>query len=524
MSLPDVVRSRPLLAIFTLALLMGLAFQGSRGLWDPDEGRYTNVALQMLRTGDAITLYRHHDSYHFTKPPLTYWAMAASMTALGRNEWAARLPMALAFVLSTVLIFQLGKTFVPNRPWLPAFIYLSAPFPFLAANTINTDTVLAAMETLAVLCYVQARFANKSLYWLDAMWAAFGLAVLTKGPPALLPLLAIVSFQFLHRGGPRLWRPAGSLAFALIGFSWFALVIYRHPGLLDYFLGHEVMARVASAKLNRHPQWYGPFLIYLPTLVLGLLPWMPLALGVMAVKKLRRLRGKSTENGIAEPLPSRWPNAQMLVRFLWLWLALPLVVFCLARSRLPLYILPLFAPLCLLIARPLSTLRLNRKRSLLLCSLLGFWLLLLIGIKGFLAQNISGESEIAQGLRRNSSRNLAEQIRPLLPGPAQEIIFIEDKTRYGLHFYLGAEVEKVSFRSWPKAISDSDFDKTLAESLDDAHGGRIYFLKRTNDGYFLSQIQASGKQAILLGVLADPNGRREQDRMVYTLHGDFPER
>jgi 4-amino-4-deoxy-L-arabinose transferase-like glycosyltransferase len=31
-------------AVLVLALLVGLAFQGTRHLFDPDEGRYTNVA------------------------------------------------------------------------------------------------------------------------------------------------------------------------------------------------------------------------------------------------------------------------------------------------------------------------------------------------------------------------------------------------------------------------------------------------------------------------------------------------
>ena len=37
------------------ALALGFAFQGSRGLWETDEGRYTQVAMEMLRSGDYIT-------------------------------------------------------------------------------------------------------------------------------------------------------------------------------------------------------------------------------------------------------------------------------------------------------------------------------------------------------------------------------------------------------------------------------------------------------------------------------------
>ncbi len=499
---------------------MALAFQGSRGLWDPDEGRYTNVALQMLRGGDLVTLYRHHESMHFTKPPVAYWAMAASMATFGRNEWAARLPMAIAFALTVLMVFRLGRTFVPDRPWLPALIYLSAPVPYFASNTINTDTLLAATEALAVLCYVQARFAGGSPRWLDGMWAAFGLAFLTKGPPSLLPLLAILVFQFGHPGTTKLLRPLGLAAFALVGGTWFVAVCLMHPGLFDYFLGHEVVARIASDELDRHPQWYGAFVVYGPTLLIGLLPWLPLAL--WQVWKHRR------EDSAAVPAERR---------FLWFWLLIPLAVFCLARSRLPLYLLPLFVPISLLAGRALAQNAVTRRAIW----LFGAWLLLLVAMKWITAfppgqplaipaNQHSLQYHLAKtandfilGMRKNNAANLAAQIAPLLPGPAQEIIFIEDKTRYGLHLYLGAEIEKVGFKPFQKAISDAEFDKTLDQSLHELHGGRVYFFKRANDGFFLAAVRAAGKEPLLLGVLHDPKDRDDQDRMIYTLAGDFPD-
>lgn len=500
----EALHRRPLLAIFLLATLMALAFQGSRGLWDPDEGRYSNVALQMLKSGDPVTLYRHPASFHFTKPPLTYWAMAASVKAFGRNEWAVRLPMALAFVLSALMVFRLGRLFVPERPWLPALIFVASPYPFLAAYTVNTDTVLAATEILAVLCYAQARFGGGSPRWIDAMWAAFGLAFLTKGPPGLLPLLAILAFHLSHRGsGVKLLRPIGLLAFALIGFTWYALVIERHPGLLQYFLGHEVVARIASEEMDRNPQWYGPLIVYLPVLVLGLLPWLPLALW----RNRRQL------------LP-RWKAAPELQRFLWLWLALPLLVFCLARSRLPLYVLPLAAPLSLLVARALSDWRPGRGWAL----AIGGWVLLLIGFKGALALTLSGDSELARGLRRNNAANVSAQLRPLLPGPPREIVFVEDKTRYGLNLYLDADIARVGFKPEPKKISDARFDMSLAQSFAQKHGGRIYLVPRPHREHFLAAAREAGVAAIELGVMADERGRADKDRVVYTLRGDFPPR
>ena len=43
--------ARPALLLVAL-FVYALAFQGSRGLWEPDEGRYTAVALEMERLSD----------------------------------------------------------------------------------------------------------------------------------------------------------------------------------------------------------------------------------------------------------------------------------------------------------------------------------------------------------------------------------------------------------------------------------------------------------------------------------------
>jgi len=487
------IRRHPFAAVLALALFLGLAFQGSRGLLEPDEGRYTNVALQMLHTGDYISLHRNAEALHFTKPPVTYWAIAGSVAMLGYNEWGARLPMALAFVLSVGLVYGLGRRFVPDKPWLPALIYACSPAPFLATNTVNTDSVLAALETLAMFCYVQARFREQPRWWIDAMWAAFGLAFLTKGPPALLPLLALVAFHFTHRKpGLSLFRPLGLLGFALIGFGWFAVVIHRHPGLLDYFLGHEVYARIATDKLRRFPQWYGPLIVYLPTLVLGTLPW----LAIVVWKRW------------GQPF-TRWKQLPEDQRFLWLWFLLPLLIFSLARSRLPLYVLPLFAPVSLLMAGALRDLRWSTLGKILIVA----WVVLLIAVKGIVAQWPSDKD----------SRRFAELLRPMLPGKPREFLFVEDMNRNGLNLYFDADIERLSFKPMPHPISDSDYDSTVIEEFrerGDSH--RVFIMKSDMETYFLNDAARAGVTPVKLGVLAHLSGDSDRERVVYTLKGDFP--
>ncbi len=483
------LRQRPYLAVFLLALVLGLSFMGSRSLFEPDEGRYTNVALTIADTNEWISLYRYPDSLHFTKPPLTYWAIAASVKALGFNTWAVRLPIALAYIFSVLMIYQLGKTFCREKPWLPALIFAASPFPFFASNYISTDFILAACETLAVLCFVQYAFLKKSKYWMDAMWAGFGLAFLAKGPPGLLPLIAIIILLWQQKDLKALFRPFGFLAFAIIGLAWYGIVIQRHPGLLDYFIGHEVVARVADKGMQRSPEWYGPFKVYLPVLLLGALPWLLLA-----------------RKGLINTFKP-WSAQTQETRFLWLWLLLPLSIFCLSRSRMPLYLLPLFTPFVLLLARSLGNFELtSRKLGWLLV-----WSLALIGMRyGLSTYNHHKDPDV-----------FAQKILALTKTAPREVIFVEDMTRYGLHLYLGSKINKVSFKPQPKIISDSSFDMTLAHALEQKAGKRIFIFKRENEQYFKNALQEKNILPVYLGVIPDHKNRKQEDRLVYTIPGEF---
>ena len=189
------------------AALNQLAFglMGTRAIWDPDEGRYTNVALTMLDTGNFVDLSRHHETGHWTKPPVTYWAIAASIAAFGPHPWSARLPAALAFLACTWLAWRVARRLQPGSENMAALAYATMLLPFGAANLITTDFVLAAFQGLAMWAWVESRFGahERAGRWLLLMWVGFAAAFMTKGPPALLPLLAVVAMMWLAPAGDR---------------------------------------------------------------------------------------------------------------------------------------------------------------------------------------------------------------------------------------------------------------------------------------------------------------------------------
>ena len=86
------------LSILWLLLIGWLAFfwnLGSTGLIDETEPLFAEAARQMTVTGDWITPFFNGET-RFDKPPLIYWLMAIAYSALGVNEWAVRLPSAIA--------------------------------------------------------------------------------------------------------------------------------------------------------------------------------------------------------------------------------------------------------------------------------------------------------------------------------------------------------------------------------------------------------------------------------------------
>lgn len=419
------------LAVIGFGLLLGFAFQGTRGLWSPDEGRYTVAALQMLDTGNYLAPAYSPDEVNFSKPPTTYWVIAASLKVFGRNTWAVRVPYALAFLFTLLLLHAMGRQLTPAKPWLPSLVYGCAAAPFLASNIVSTDAFLSLCETLAMLGFLRAAFdeqerGRRRYVWL--MWLGWGLAFLTKGPPGLMPLLAAIPF-IVRRDGwgglKRFFPLSGIVLFLLVGLSWYLVVVVRYAGLLHYFVHQEVYNRVFTAAHHRNAGWFGWIKVYVPVLALGLLPWWP------AVARVVR-RWASAE---------RWgTHAQAGVeQFLVLWFGVPFVIFCLVQSRLPLYMLPLFVPLALLLALELrDRVDVSDTRQQLL---LGAWIVVLLAIKAGCAyawHSVNDNRQAASELRASTP---TDRYQAILFVEATDLDYtIEEATPWGLRLYLGKPV------------------------------------------------------------------------------------
>ena len=453
--------------LVALLLLMAFAFQGTRGIWEPDEGRYTSAGLNMYLSGDWIVPTIDGEHPHLTKPPVTYWALASSFALLGRNEWAARLPGALAFVGTGLLVFGLGRRFTPSRPWLPALVYGLSLAPLLGANIVSTDVLLTFFEALAMYLFVRAWSGPGRIErrWVRLMWVAWGLAFMTKGPPGLLPLFAMVAMLAFHDRAAlrRLFDPVGVLAFVVVAFTWFAIVIAQDPSRFGYFVGYEVYDRVFTSAHDRNAYWYAPFTIFGPMFLAGALPWWVLAL-VAAGGPRAAWRSWREKQRAGDP---DW-------RLLSWWFLLPLVVFSLAQSRLQLYVLPLFVPLSLMLARPLTGWPWLTPRRLALCS--AVTATVLISLKGY-AGHVRSDRD---------SRSMARAIENTVDlRDVDGIVFVGMRPFYGLNVYLDTKVEGVQIGEhrydYSKFVAEEDLCSELA-----ARERNLYALKASRAEKFVA--------------------------------------
>ena len=169
-------------ALLCVALALG-ATAGLMGLFEPTETRYAEIAREMRASGDFLVPHLNGIP-HFHKPPLAYWLTAAGFAACGVNEWGARLPVALASLLTlalTALAARRGFASLGVRPGLAAWILGTSALFLAIGRAVASDPFLAAT--------VAGFWALAPSAWAPAL---LGAGFLVKGPVVLVPTLVIV--------------------------------------------------------------------------------------------------------------------------------------------------------------------------------------------------------------------------------------------------------------------------------------------------------------------------------------------
>jgi len=361
--------------ILLLTLIYGLLWFGTlnyRHLIPSDEGRYAEMAREMLVTNDWVTP-RYNGYKYFEKPPLQVWVTALAFKAFGIGDWQARLWTALTGFLTIIAIgLTSAKLYGSRAGFISAAILASSPIWVISGHMNSLDMGLSAflVGALCSLLLAQASQSKSSTrHWMWLCWVLMALATLSKGLiGGAIPAMVFIAYSITNRDW-KIWRrlhlASGMILFLAITVPWFLLVSQRNPEFLEFFFIHEHLQRFTQDAHSRT----GPIYYFVPLLVVGFLPWVMQLPGALKTAWGARWRGFS----------SSW--------LLACWSVVIFAFFSASHSKLPGYIIPIFPGLAMLVGVKLDQLlgESNSLGALWRLQTLTFAILSLVGF-GFLSE------------------------------------------------------------------------------------------------------------------------------------------
>ena len=304
---------------------------GSFGVIETSDARYAEIAREMYVSQD----YLHPnllDIHHYHKPPITYQITALGYKIFGINPFGARFFLQIAILIQILIIYKISLLLFDNKKTalLSSICYFSMPIVLISSRNLTTDGFLTTFAIASIYFWIKYRkegsFLNLYLFYLSL---AFGF--LTKGPVIfIMPFVFVLFFNFIEKPKQKLsiHHLFAFILFIIVGLSWYLYLTYYNSDFFYYFIGKQTVERFSKNVFNRtEPFWY--FIVIAPILGLPWLPFIP-----FLIKKFQKI------------IKFKSIYFVLIISFL-----LPLIFFSISSSKRPLYILPLYGVMSILIVQ-----------------------------------------------------------------------------------------------------------------------------------------------------------------------------
>lgn len=318
--------------VFAIVIFLSFFYQiHAVPLFDVDEGAFSQATREMFLRGDFLSTYLNNQP-RYDKPIFIYWLQALSVASFGVNEFAFRLPSALAATLWMFTIFTFTRRILDVKTaWLATLFAATSLEIATIGKAATADATLNLCITASMLSLYQFLHSQQRRFLYFAALSS-GIGFLTKGPIAIL-IPAIVSL--LHCGIMGRWRLWGRMAthltawgvFAIVALPWYGIQWWRQGNefIENFFLHHNVARFQQALEGHTGAIWY-----YVPIILLGILPYtVALIYSLTQFKQLIR---------------------NDFTRYLLLWFGFVLIFFSLSATKLPHYIIYGYTPLFILMA------------------------------------------------------------------------------------------------------------------------------------------------------------------------------
>jgi len=319
---------------FSLIFFVNL---GSGVLQIADEQTYSQWAYHMVKTGDYLTPWAYGAiSFVIGKPPLLEWLMSLAYQVFGVNNFASRIWTAGFGALSLVLIFYLGKKLY-NRyvGFMSALVLGTFVTYYVFARYAMTDVPLVCFILASIYFFVLSEGKGNANRYAVLSGVFFGLALMTKQIAALLIPLIIFAYLVTTKKSLRVLLTKHFTLFWGVGlllFSpWMIYMAARFGSQFwQWYFVYADLTRSAS-PVEGHLAGYLFYFNYLAYhenwLWLALLPF---AAGLCIFNTFFKRSKQDT--------------------LVFLWMAIVLLVFSFAQTKIYWYIMPVFPAFAIAIA------------------------------------------------------------------------------------------------------------------------------------------------------------------------------
>ncbi|HHD79342.1 MAG TPA: glycosyltransferase family 39 protein [Epsilonproteobacteria bacterium] len=300
-------------------------------LFDLDEGAFSEATREMIATRDYITTHLN-GGLRFDKPILIYWLQMFSVKLFGLNEFALRLPSALAATAWAYIIYYFTQNFYSRNTAFFAALFMVASLQVnLIAKAAIADALLNLFIVLSMF-YMYRYYLTQSSKYLYYTFLFIGLGTLTKGPVAIMIPLVVSFLFYAFKKDLKAWmkavfNPVGILIFVLVALPWYiAEYMAQGEAFIDgFFLKHN-LSRFSNA-MESHS---GSIFYFIPVLIVGMMPFT-----YLVIKALKKAKLYFKEE---------------FRLFLFIWFIFVFAFFSLSGTKLPHYVIYGYTPLFILAA------------------------------------------------------------------------------------------------------------------------------------------------------------------------------
>jgi len=301
-------------------------------IWIPNEAFYAESVREMIERKNFLDITYNYEP-RLNKPPLTYWSILISYLIFGVNEFATRLPIVLMALGTIFLTFKIAEELFGNRKIsiISAFVMFFSLQFVINSRYASPEIPLSFFFTLTMYFFLIG-YRTKKFKYIFLSYISLALVILTKGFPYLAVIGGIIVFYILWEENFRLKRLFQQLhqlklyiglpLVIVLGFSWYFYAYLKYGDIFIKTTLDETIHRAVGKKTS-----FKPF-FYLIVILWGFLPYsLTFYYTFIEIKKYL----------------SKF-------KFLLSWVIVMLIIFTLAKGKIPVYIIQAHVPMAILTA------------------------------------------------------------------------------------------------------------------------------------------------------------------------------